>query len=65
MDYDELFHQVGEVDWRCTVCGRDTVAHPDLMESDIYESYGGTYEGYDRCTGCGTTRSWIDLSAVR
>jgi hypothetical protein len=65
MNDGELFEQVGDDDWRCTVCDRRTSDYPDLIDSYDFPSYGGSTEGYDRCNGCETTRSWADLSAVR
>jgi hypothetical protein len=42
----------------CRYCGSLDV------ESDSFQSHGGTTEGYERCNACGQSSSWCDLSAV-
>jgi hypothetical protein len=61
---DELFEQIGEDDYRCIECKATTIERPSLIEGETFDSYGGTTEGYERCTACGASRSWADLSAV-
>lgn len=63
-EQEPLFEQIGEDDYRCTNCDARTTDYPNLIEAEEFPSYGGTTEGYERCTFCGKTQSWIDLSAV-
>lgn len=75
---EELFVEIGEPfeildpehgpqmssHWQCTKCKATTKEHPDLMEQDSFSSYGGTSEGYVKCTQCGASESWLDMSAI-
>jgi hypothetical protein len=64
LELGELFNQVGEDEFQCTICGWTNLEWPDLVEEHEFSSFGGTTEGYERCTVCGSVRSWADLSAV-
>lgn len=61
LDEVGLFLQSDGDESRCTVCG----AGSEHMECASFDSFGGTTEGYEKCTRCGMSVSWGDLSAVR
>ena len=54
-----LFAMIAEAHVMCLICGR-----LDTIDADTFDSYGGTTEGYERCTACGESRSWCDISAI-
>jgi hypothetical protein len=43
-----LFAMIAEAHVMCLMCGR-----LDTIDADTFDSYGGTTEGYERCTACG------------
>ena len=47
-------------DLQCLIC-----AAVNTIDADSFDSYGATTEHHQRCTFCGTTWSWCDMSAVR
>jgi len=55
-----LFVPVDNVHVRCTMCGA-----VDTMLTDSFDSFGGTTEGYEKCTACGQSFGWADISAIR
>jgi hypothetical protein len=54
-----LFEPIDAQHVRCTMCGA-----VDTIQARSIPSFGGTTEGYERCTACGQTYSWADISAV-
>lgn len=54
-----LFEPIDDHHTRCTMC--DEV---DTRQAQSLPSFGGTVEGYERCTACGQTYSWADISAI-
>ena len=54
-----LFEPIDDANERCGVCGS-----LNTNNADTFDSFGGSVEHHERCTACGTTRSWCDMSAV-
>lgn len=45
----------------CRVCGASS---EHSYEADEFDSFGGTTEGYEKCTNCGVSISFANLSAI-
>lgn len=57
-EFIERYTGDGDIESTCPICQSTQV------ESDSFDSYGGTTEGYTSCVSCGYSTSWADLSAV-
>jgi hypothetical protein len=60
IDAVELAVQVGRDSFVCVNC-----RSMDTVKSESWGSFGGTTEGYAKCSECGATVAWLDDSAVR
>ncbi len=54
-----LSAQIDEDHIQCLMCGR-----LGTIEAESIDSFGGTTEHHQRCTACGQTWGWADISAI-
>jgi hypothetical protein len=54
-----LFALIIQAHTQCLMCGA-----LDTLDAETIQSFGGTIEGFEKCTACGQTFGWADIRTV-